>query len=84
MVAKLSWKKIGSLVVKNGIAGGANLKNIYDQTGVEMKLLKDAVSDQVPAPSRTRNQRNIKGLAETEENCYIWQHVVTSCCSFAE
>eukprot|EP00435_Cladocopium_sp_Y103_P058958 s642_g20.t3 len=26
--------------------GGSNLKNIFDQTGVEMKLLKDAVSDQ--------------------------------------
>lgn len=41
----------GTVVVqKIGIAGGSTLKIISDQTGVDMKVLKDAVSDQVPAP----------------------------------
>jgi hypothetical protein len=45
-------------VQKIGIAGGSTLKIISDQTGVEMKVLKDAVSDQVPAPETKETSRD--------------------------
>jgi len=49
----------GTVVVqKIGIAGGSTLKIISDQTGVEMKVLKDTVSDQVPAPETKETSRD--------------------------